>query len=304
MHLVYALLGITIFLGITSGFLLVLMQRERSSLRKRIRELVVLEDEDRPDRTEVAEKVVRKVSFLAGVIRTHLGGRTDASVEERLTAAGIQLPRAADVYFVTRIASPTVFALVTYFVSQHNFFFALGAAALGYILPDFFLDRLVKRYRLKIRRAMPDMVDLLSVCVEAGLGIDQAMLRTAREMSIAYPELCYELLMTNKERQAGLTRAAAWENLVQRTQSDDLDTLVTILGQADQLGTPITTALRNYADDLRIQRQNLAKEKAKKAAVLILIPLVLFIFPTVFIIMMGPAVLTLADGLSRGFLSR
>jgi tight adherence protein C len=110
--------------------------------------------------------------------------------------------------------------------------------------------------------------------------------------------------MTNKELQAGLTRAAAWENLVQRTQSDDLDTLVTILGQADQLGTPITTALRNYADDLRIQRQNLAKEKAKKAAVLILIPLVLFIFPTVFIIMMGPAVLTLADGLSRGFLSR
>lgn len=303
-NLFYALLGITVFFGVLSAIVLALMQRERAVLSKRISQVVVHVGVDDSERAEAAEKVARKVSFFATAIRMKLGAQTDESVEERLTAAGIRLPRASDVYFVARIALPLTVALIVYFASRQNLFFAIGGAAIGYIGPDYLLDKLVKRYRNKIRRAMPDMVDLLSVCVESGLGIDQALLRTAREMSIAYPELCYELMLTNKERQAGLTRAAAWENLVQRTKSDDLDMMVSLLNQADQLGTPITLALRNYADALRVQRQNIAKEKAKKASVLILLPLVLFIFPTVFIVMMGPAVLTLMDGLSAGFMPK
>lgn len=300
-NLFYALLGITAFFAILAVIVLAMVQRERFELVKRINQVVVRADVDDEEREQASEKVARKVSLFATAIRIKLGGQTDEAVKERLITAGIRLPKAADVYFVARIALPVLLGVVTYFASR-NLFFAVGAAAIGYMGPNVVLDKLVKRYGLKIHRAMPDMVDLLSVCVESGLGIDQALLRTAREMSIAYPELCYELLETNRERQAGLTRTDAWLNLVSRTKSDDLEMMVSMLNQADQLGTPITLALRNFADTLRTQRRNHAKEKANKAAVLILLPLVLFIFPPVFVVMMGPAILNLMDSLSRGLI--
>ncbi len=130
------------------------------------------------------------------------------------------------------------------------------------------------------------------------------MLRTAREMAISYPELSYELLATNRERQAGLSRAKAWENLISRSKSEDLEMMVTMLNQADEMGTPIIRPLRNFADTLRTQRRIEAQETAAKASTLILIPLVVFIFPTVFIVVMGPAILTLLDSLSRGFIGK
>jgi tight adherence protein C len=298
-NLFYVILGLTAFFVFLAIIVLALVQRDRAAVTKRISQIVVQVDADDEDRQIASDKVARKVSLFATAIRVKLGARSNESVDERFIAAGVRLPNVSDVYFVLRIVMPILAGGIVYLVS-HNLFFSFGGLLIGYLLPDFVLDRLVARYRLKIRRAMPDMVDLLSVCVESGVGIDQALLRTAREMAIAYPELCYELLETNRERQAGLTRVEAWENLVGRCKSDELDMMVSMLNQADQLGTPITMALRNFADTLRSQRRIAAQEKSAKASVLILIPLVLFIFPTVFVVIMGPAVLTLIDSLANG----
>ena len=299
-NLFYVLIGITAFFSILAAIVLALVERDRSEITKRIGQITVQTDGDDEDRHIAADRLTRRVSLFATAIRVKLGAQQNESVEERFTAAGIRLPNLSDVYFVLRIAMPLLIGGVVY-LSTLNLFFALGGLMLGYLLPDFVLDRLVARYRRKIRGGMPDMVDLLSVCVESGLGIDQALLRTARDMSISYPELCYELLATNRQRQAGLTRAKAWENLVSRCKSEELEMMVAMLSQADELGTPITLALRNYADTLRSQRKIVAHAKSARASVLILIPLVLFIFPTVFVVLMGPAVLTLLDTLSHGF---
>jgi tight adherence protein C len=214
-------------------------------------------------------------------------------------AAGIRLPKVADVYFLLRILTPLLLAAGGWFVLHQPVLGLLGAIA-GYVGPSFLLDRLVKRYTARIRRAMPDVVDMLVVCVDAGLGIDPAMLRTAREIAISYPEVSYELLETNRQRQAGFSRQEAWENLIHRTKLEEIETMVSLLNQADELGIPIKVGLRNFSDTLRKQRRNMARTTAARAGVLLLIPIVLFIFPTVFIVIMGPAVLTLMKSLSSG----
>jgi len=302
-NLFYVLIGVTAFFTILSIIALALVQRDRSAITKRISQITVQTDIDDEDRQIAANKIARKVSLLATAIRVKLGARSNETTAERFTAAGIRLPNVSDVYFILRILMPILVAGGVY-LGTRNRYFAFGGLLLGYLLPDFVLDRLVARYRSKIRRAMPDLVDLLSVCVESGLGIDQALLRTAREIYLSYPEVCYELLETNRERQSGLTRAKAWENLIVRCKSDELEMMVSMMNQADQLGTPISAALRSYADALRSHRRITAQETSAKASVLILFPLVLFIFPTVFVVLMGPAILTLLDSLSRGLLPK
>ncbi len=302
-NLFYILFGITAFFAILAIIVLGLLQRDRSVITKRISQITVQVDDGEEDRALASYKMARKVSLFATAIRVKLGARANESVEERFTSAGIRVLNGSDVYFVLRIVMPLLAGGLV-FLTTHNLFFTFGALLVGYLLPDFFLDRLVAKYRREIRRGMPDMVDLLSVCVESGLGIDQALLRTAREMAISYPELSYELLETNRERQAGLTRAKAWENLISRCKSEELDMMVTMLNQTDELGTPIIRALRNFADALRSQRRIEAQERSAKASTLILIPLVLFIFPTVFVVVMGPAILTLLDSLSHGLIGK
>ncbi len=302
-NLFYALLAITAFFVVLATLLFAAVQRERSAVAKRIRSLVVQADPEDEARMRSSEKVARKVSLIASASRARMGVETNASVEGRFVAAGIRLPKVSDVYFVLRILTPVILAIAGWLLS-HMLVIGIVGALVGYVVPSFFLDWLVKRYTTKIRRAMPDVVDLLVVCVDAGFGIEQAILRTAREMSVAYPEVCYELLETNRQRQAGLTREQAWENLVNRTKLDELETMVSMLNQTDQLGTPLAIGLRNFSDSLRTQRRIAAEETAARASVLLLIPLVLFIFPTVFIVIMGPAVLTLLNTLSYGFAPR
>jgi len=302
-NLFYVLFAMTAFFVVLAIIVLVLLHRDRNAVTRRISQITVQADNEDEDRPVRSDKVARKVSLFATAIRVKLGARADESVEGRFTAAGIRVLNGSDVYFVLRIVTPLIVGGLVYLATR-NLLFTFSGLLIGYLLPNFFLDRLVVKYRRRIRRAMPDMIDLVSVCVEANLGIDQAMLRTAREMAISYPELSYELLETNRERQAGLARAKAWENLVHRCKSEELDMLVTMMNQANELGTPIIQALRNFADTLRSQRRIEAQEKAAKASTLILIPLVIFVFPTVFIVVMGPAILSLLDSLSHGLLGK
>jgi tight adherence protein C len=303
-NLFYVLFAITAFFAILAAFLVAVVQRQHAAVAKRISAVVVRPGAELEKSLRASEKVVRRVSLIASLIRMRLGAdEVDETTQEKFLAAGIRVPRASDLYFVVRILSPAILIAIGYFAS-HNLLVGLGGGIVGYLGPSFALNKLVNRYRTKIRRALPDVVDLLFVCVDAGYGIDQAMFRTARELAFSYPEVCYELLETSRERQAGLSRAQSWENLVNRTKSEELDGLISMLKQADEFGTTLQSGLRDFSDRLRIQRRIDAEEQAAKATVILLVPLILFIFPTVFIVIMGPAVLTLMHSLSNGLIPK
>jgi tight adherence protein C len=168
---------------------------------------------------------------------------------------------------------------------------ALLGAGLGYVLPGIALARLAKRRQHRIRLATPDALDLLVVSVEAGLGLDQAIQRVSDELSSVHPELSDDLRMINLEMRAGKPRAEALHNLAGRTGVDDLISLVAILVQTDKFGTSVAQALRVYSDVLRTKRRQRAEEAAAKTAVKMVFPLVICIFPAIWIVTIGPAAL-------------
>jgi tight adherence protein C len=160
------------------------------------------------------------------------------------------------------------------------------------------LTRLVKRRREKIRKSIPDAIDLLVICVDAGLGIDQALLRVGQELGISHPQITEELLQINREQRAGKPRIQAWADMAARSQLPDIDGFANMLLQTERFGTPIARALSTFADTIRLKRRQLAEEMAAKTTVKIIFPLVLFIFPSMFIVLLGPAVLTILRGMS------
>jgi tight adherence protein C len=168
---------------------------------------------------------------------------------------------------------------------------ALLGAGLGYVLPGIGLARLAKRRQHRVRLATPDALDLLVVSVEAGLGLDQAIQRVSDELASVHPALSEDLRMINLEMRAGKPRAEALHNLATRTGVDDLISLVAILVQTDKFGTSVAQALRVYSDVLRTKRRQRAEEAAAKTAVKMVFPLVICIFPAIWIVTIGPAAL-------------
>ena len=166
---------------------------------------------------------------------------------------------------------------------------ALLGAGLGYVLPGIALARLAKGRQHRVRLATPDALDLLVVSVEAGLGLDQALQRVSDELSSVHPELSEDLRLINLEMRAGKPRAEALHNLAARTGVDDLISLVAILVQTDKFGTSVAQALRVYSDVLRTKRRQRAEEAAAKTAVKMVFPLVICIFPAIWIVTIGPA---------------
>ena len=166
---------------------------------------------------------------------------------------------------------------------------------IGYLLPTMWLNARIKRNKRELQLSLPDALDLMVVCIEAGLTVDLAMQRVGEELHIAHPTLSRELGITHMETRVGLSRAEALKNLAQRTGSEPLKSLSAMLIQADRFGTSIGKALRIHADTLRVQRQQQAEEMAAKASVKMSFPLVLFIFPATFLILAGPTVLSLMN---------
>ncbi len=163
----------------------------------------------------------------------------------------------------------------------------------GFFLPDLILTWLVRRRQHQIRRALPDALDLLVICVEAGLGLDQGILKVAQELRITHPVLCAELQLVNLEMRVGKTRIEALHELGRRTGLEDIKTLVAMLVQTERFGTSIAQSLRVYADDMRTRRRQRAEEMSAKTSVKMVPPLVFFIFPALMVVILGPAVLTI-----------
>jgi len=173
------------------------------------------------------------------------------------------------------------------------FFIPVVAFALGYLLPDMWLTWRVGSRQHKLRRGLPDALDLLVICVEAGLGLDQALLKVSQDMKISHPELSEELQFVNLEMRIGKTRIEALRELARRTGLDDIKALTAMLIQTERFGTSIAQSLRVYSDDMRIKRRQRAEEMSAKTSVKMVPPLVFFIFPALMVVILGPAMITL-----------
>ena len=173
------------------------------------------------------------------------------------------------------------------------FFIPIVAFALGYLLPDMWLTWRVGARQRKLRRGLPDALDLLVICVEAGLGLDQALLKVSQDMKISHPELSEELQFVNLEMRIGKTRIEALRELARRTGLDDIKALTAMLIQTERFGTSIAQSLRVYSDDMRIKRRQRAEEMSAKTSVKMVPPLVFFIFPALMVVILGPAMITL-----------
>jgi tight adherence protein C len=209
----------------------------------------------------------------------------------RLVAAGYRRPETVAVFIGARLGLAVVsFALVALPVfGRANVLLALGAAAMGYLLPGMALGRMAQRRQHRIRLSLPDALDLLVVSVEAGLGLDQAIQRVGEELTFAHKDLSDELRLVNLELRAGTARSDALHNLATRTGVDDLSSLVAMLVQTDKFGTSVAQSLRVHSDTLRTKRRQRAEEAAAKTGVKMVFPLVFCIFPAIWVVTIGPA---------------
>jgi tight adherence protein C len=179
-------------------------------------------------------------------------------------------------------------------------FLLVVALGFGYMAPDIWLSRKVNRRQHRLRLSLPDALDLLVICVEAGLGLDQAILRVAEELKHVHPELSEEMRLVNLEMRLGKTRLEALRALSSRTGVDDIKALVAMLVQTERFGTSVAQSLRVHSDALRIKRRQRAEEQAAKAPVKMVPVLVFFIFPALLVVILGPAVIALSRQLVEG----
>ena len=224
---------------------------------------------------------------------------------QRLIYAGLRQDSHMQLFYGAKVLLPLALCSLVFLTDAGRFlspFFAYTlAAALGYLAPDFWLGRRIKNRRLNIRLGLPDFLDVMVVCVEAGSSIDQALARTIEESAVEQRELNDEINILLLEQRAGRPRAEAWKDFAARVNIDIVNALVSSLIQAEQFGTSISKTLRSYSDSLRVQRRQQVEEMAAKTPVKLVFPLVLFIFPSLYIVALGPAIITIAESFGKYF---
>ena len=228
-------------------------------------------------------------------------------LQRELMQAGYRSPSAPAIYRVSQLFSMLFFPLMIVMVwivmarpLDDALLPALLALAAGFVLPRFILNRLMASRKLRITWGLADALDLMVITMEAGLGLNAAMLRVCEELRPVHPDISTEFELANLEIRVGRERSEALRNLADRTGVEDLNSLVGMLIQADRFGTSIARAVRVYSDSLRTKRRQRAEQAAQKAAFKLLLPLGGLLFPTMFIIILGPALLNISDMLGGG----
>jgi tight adherence protein C len=219
-------------------------------------------------------------------------------VQQRLIRAGFRKDSALKFFYGTRVLVPLSLAAIAFGTglgAKNPFVFYIAALGIGYLAPDFWLGRKISARQKKIRLGLPDVLDLLVICVEAGLGLDQATARTAQELMQSQPAIADELGIVALEQRAGRARDDAWRHMAERTDVDSVRNLVSMVIQAEQFGTSIAKTLRTHSDTLRVQRIQMVEEMAAKTTVKLIFPLVFFIFPCLFLVVLGPAVISIME---------
>ena len=227
-------------------------------------------------------------------------------LEKQLMQAGFRSPGAPITYraiqLFTLAGLPAMVAITCAVLARplnSAALYILAAFVLGFFLPRYALRRMIRSRQQLVRWGLADALDLMVISIEAGLGLNAAMVKVSTELREAHPDICDEFEMANLEMRVGRDREEALRNLAERTGVDDLRSLVAMLIQTDKFGTSIARAIRAFSDSLRTKRRQRAEQAAQKAAVKLLFPLACFLFPTLFIALLGPAALQLMDTLGQ-----
>jgi tight adherence protein C len=226
--------------------------------------------------------------------------------QQRLIRAGFRSDDAIKKFYGAKVLLPVllcVLATVTGIAQASPFVAYLAALVAGFLAPDFWLGRRISARQAAIRRGLPDVLDLLIICIEAGQSLDQATARTSLELRLAQPAVTDELHVVALEQRAGLPRSDAWRHFAERTGVDAVRNLVSVLIQSEQFGTSAAKTLRIHSDTLRTQRRQRVEEQAAKTSVKLVFPLVFFIFPSLFLVTIGPALIVMSESFKQ-FLNR
>jgi tight adherence protein C len=249
----------------------------------------------------MAERVADPINRLAPPSPEKMG-----KLQKKMMYAGYRSPNAPMTYraiqLISLVSVPALTALVLMAMARplgNSLPYLAGSVFVGYLVPRYILDNRIKNRKQRLTWGLADALDLLVVSVEAGLGVNQAMVRVSEELKTVHPEVSEEFELVNLEIRVGREREVALRNLSERTGVEDLRGLCAMLIQADRFGTSIAHAIRVYADSLRTKRRQRAEQTAQKAAIKLLGPLALFLFPTLFIVLIGPAVLQIIDQLTN-----
>jgi tight adherence protein C len=297
----------TLLLAVAFGTGLValyqILVRDRDPVVVRLRDLRTRALAARPvENKERPSFIVETLAALGGFLPT---GESGDSLRSGLERAGIRSPRAQVVFLGTKVvlaaACGVGWVVVNWMLARpvgSVFFAAVIAGIVGFYLPTAWLYFRGEARKAQIQSALPDALDLLVVCVEAGLGLNAAIERVGQEIQIASPALSDELLLSNQEIRTGLPRADALRRLARRSGVDDIYALVAMLIQADKLGTSIAQSLRAHAESMRTKRRQRAEQAARKAGIKLAFPLVFLIFPALLIVILGPAAIQLMQAIA------
>jgi tight adherence protein C len=306
------IITISTFVCITLGMVGVywLFMRPQSAATERLKRLGNFSGNSAPvsvslDEEHAGEKIAERIA-------TPLNRLVPASAAEvqklqkKLMQAGFRSNHAPVIYrmiqLLTMATLPTVIALTCAILARplsSALFWILIAFIVGFFAPRYLLGRMIRARQLRVRWGLADALDLMVISIEAGLGLNASMMKISSELKKAHPDISEEFELANLEIRVGRERDEALRNLAERTGVDDLRSLVAMLIQTDRFGTSIAKAIRVFSDSLRTKRRQRAEQAAQKAAVKLLFPLACFLFPTLFIAILGPALLQLMDTLGK-----
>jgi tight adherence protein C len=309
------IIGLSVFLAITLGawgVLTAIADRPTSS-EERLRRVLnpsAARRVDGPSTERQQDRLQQRVKDAASKLGRTFRPNSEVElgkVRMTLLNAGFRSEQAVAVFYGMKgffmllglaVAVPLVVS--RYGMTQMGITYIVGAAAVGYYAPGFVVERIKNKRAESIFLGLPDALDLMVVCVEAGLGLDTAMRRVTNELSASCPVLCEEFAIANFQVQMGRARKDVLRDLGIRTGVEDMRSLAAVIIQAEKFGSSIGAALRVQSDSMRLKRRQLAEERAAKTAVKIMIPLILFIFPGVFVVLVGPAGIQIAKTMMSG----
>ena len=287
-----AVIGVLVFIAVFSvGYA---MFGRSSTLEQRVRQIGDRETGSRfnlGDLIKGSEQIFRPLGEIIPRSPEEMGRQ-----ERRLVTAGFRRKDAPVLFYGVKLALAILLVLgftAGGYLGRNPLLYVVLSILLGAMVPDFWMSRRIKRRKENIQLAIPDALDLTVVCVEAGLGLDQSLMRIGQEIRPIHRDLSDELRLLNLEVNAGKSRAQSLRNLASRTEVDDLKALVAVLIQTDKFGTSVSQSLRVFSDSLRVKRRQRAEERSAKTTIKMIPPLVFFIMPSIFVVVLGPAMITI-----------
>ena len=296
------MLSLLVFLAAgTLAFAAMVAMRARELVRRRAARVAIDVEDEPGGKRALRYSGLRAAQKLVDYAAKHYSSSETKDVKvlrQRLTRAGIYDSRATAVFFLARIGTAIVFGVAAFVVmpmlgfegSTLFWVYVLTATLLGYLAPSFYLDRLIAKKRLEHMAGFPDFMDLLVVCADAGLSMEASLDRVARELGDSYPSLSANIHMANLEIRAGQRMSEALEHLGDRLGLDEARSFATLIQQSDELGSSIGDALRVYSDDMRHKRLSRAEEKAYALPAKLTVPMMVCIFPTLFVVILLPVI--------------